>query len=99
MEAEHELRDDTFVRAPEHVLTRKAAGETVLLNLESEEYYGLEGVGTRLWELIESGGTTVAAAVGVLRREYTVSGDVLAADVKELIADLQRSGLVLVDAP
>jgi len=81
------------------VLTRKAAGETVLLNLESEEYYGLDGVGTRLWELIEGGGTTVGGAVGVLLREYTVLDDVLSADVRALIADLQRSGLVLVDAP
>src|SRR5690606_25513702 len=46
------LPDEIRLRLPEHVLTRTVGDETVLLDLESEEYYGLDGVGARFAELI-----------------------------------------------
>jgi len=36
---------------PAHVLIRHLDGESVLLNLESERYFGLDATGTRMWEL------------------------------------------------
>jgi hypothetical protein len=80
------------------VLARKAGSETVLLNLENEQYYGLEGVGTRLWELVEAG-TTFGEAVTALLADYEVGRDALAADLTALVVDLQENGLVLVGAP
>ena len=56
---------------PSHVLSRKAAGETVLLNLDSEEYYGLDAVGDRLWGLLE-GGTTFGQVIAALLDDYEV---------------------------
>jgi hypothetical protein len=82
---------------PSHVLSRKAAGETVLLNLDSEEYYGLDGVGDRLWGLLE-GGTTFGHVIAALLDDYEVERAVLEADVSALLADLADSGLVLIDA-
>ena len=90
------VRDDAGLRIPDHVLSRRAGDETVLLNLENEQYYGLEGVGSRFWELVEKG-TTVGAAVASLGSEYPVERDVLEGDVKALIADLSVNGLIVVD--
>jgi hypothetical protein len=39
---------------PPHVLIRRLDGESVLLNLESERYFGLNATGTRMWELVTS---------------------------------------------
>ena len=45
---------DSKVRVPEDVLVSELDGESVLLNLKSECYFGLDEVGTRLWELLIS---------------------------------------------
>jgi hypothetical protein len=97
-EAAIPLSDDTTLTVPEHVLARKAAGETVLLNIDNEQYYGLEGVGTRLWELVEAG-TTFGETVSTLLGEYEVERDALVGDLSALVVDLQKNGLVVVGAP
>ena len=92
------LSDSARLTVPQHVLAREASGETVLLNLDDEHYYGLEGVGTRFWELVEAG-TTLGEAVNVLLAEYEVERAALVADLTALVAELQEHGLVTVDAP
>ena len=92
------ISDDTRFLIPDHVLSRKAAGETVVLNLDNEEYYSLDDVGARAWELMETG-ITFAEAIATLLDEYEVEGDLLRADLTALVGDLVESGLVLVDAP
>jgi hypothetical protein len=91
------LRDTSKLTAPIQVLARKAGGETVLLNLDTERYFGLEGVGARFWELIEEG-TTFGTAVTTLQAAYSVDRETLVADLTALLEDLQDDGLVLVDA-
>ena len=88
---------DSVLSAPEHVLVRKAGDETVLLNLRSEHYYGLEGVGARFWELVEAH-KTFGETVDVLVTEYDVAVETLTADIVALSTDLQANGLLLVDA-
>lgn len=92
-----ELHDDSRLSVPDQVLTRRAAGETVLLNLDNEQYYGLDGVGSRLWQLIEAG-TTFGQAVTALLEEFDVEQEVLQADLNAVLADLGANGLVLIDA-
>ncbi len=43
------------VAAPRHVLVRALDRESVLLNLETERYFGLDEVGTRMWQLLNPG--------------------------------------------
>ena len=40
------------VVVPKHVLVRHLEGESVLLNLDTERYFGLDVTGTRMWALI-----------------------------------------------
>jgi len=35
------------------VLSQEVDGETVLLNLNSENYFGLDEIGTRIWQLLQ----------------------------------------------
>ena len=96
MAAGAQLGDDSVLRVPDHVLTRRAAGETVLLNLDNEEYYGLSGVGDRAWRLFEEA-KPFGEVVEVLVGEFEVEPSVLEADLTALIGDLVASGLVVVD--
>jgi hypothetical protein len=91
------ISEKSTLKIPDHVLSRRVGNETVLLSLEDEHYYGLDGVGTRLWEIIGDR-TTFGEAVGALLAEYEVERDVLMRDVTAIVLDLRRNGLLLVDA-
>lgn len=75
------------------VLSQEVNGETVLLDLEGESYFGLNEVGTRIWQLLQSE-QTVAEALDTLSDEYDVSREQLENDVSELLDKLAEAGLV-----
>ena len=78
-------------------MSQEVSGETVLLDLESEQYFGLDEVGTRIWKLIRKGSTT-ADVVDMLLQEYDVDRPQLEKDVAELLQELVAAGLIrLVD--
>jgi hypothetical protein len=77
------------------VIYRELSGEVVLLNLQSGVYYGLDSVGSRVWQLLmESRGIDDVCAT--LLNEYDVSADALRADVERLVGELTDKGLVIV---
>lgn len=59
------------VIVPDDVLFQELNGEAVILDLASERYFGLDGVGTRFWELI-SHDPEMQVAFDQLLREYDV---------------------------
>lgn len=86
------------IEISEDVLFQEVSGETVLLDLASEQYFGLDSVGTRIWTLL-SEGAAADAVVDRLLGEYEVERETLAADVDELMARLAEAGLIrFVDA-
>jgi hypothetical protein len=84
------------VRIPEHVLVRTVDQELVLLNLDNEEYYGLDEVGTTIWEAV-TGAPTLDAAMSTLLEEFDVDADTLTGDVEQLLQQLSARGLVDLD--
>ena len=81
------------IMASEEVLSREISGETVLLDLKTENYFGLGGVGSRAWQLI-SAGTNLQELTTVLAAEFEVSEETLAVDLERFVADLADAGLV-----
>jgi hypothetical protein len=81
------------VVVPAHVVVQEVEGESVLLNLDSERYFGLDEVGTRMWEVLTAT-ASVQAAYDALLAEYDVAPDVLQQDMTELIEQLVEHGLV-----
>ena len=75
------------------VVFRQMDDGAVLLDLESGVYFGLDQVGTRVWTLLVEHGTTDAVCAAMIE-EFDVEPDVLAADVRRLVAELQQGGLV-----
>lgn len=82
------------IKQADDVLHQELAGETVLLNLKTEHYFGLDPVGTRIWQVL---GETASAESVVLRLldEYEVDEATLRADVERLIVELLKAGLAL----
>lgn len=80
------------------VLFQEVGGETVLLDLGSEQYFGLDAVGTRIWQLIGEGAAP-PAVVDVLLDEYEVDRATLERDVAELLGRLREAGLIRIVDP
>lgn len=68
-------------------------GESVLLNLKSENYFGLDPVGTRMWNLLTAS-DSIQSAYEALLDEYDVGADKLRLDMQGLIEKLIANGLM-----
>ncbi len=81
------------VRAPEHVMISEIDGEAVLLNLQSETYFGLDRVGGRMWDAMTKAGS-VDAALESLKGVYDVDERELRQDLADLVGTLLAHGLL-----
>ena len=77
------------------VIYRDVSGEVVLLNLQSGVYYGLDPVGSRMWQLLMEQ-RPLDDVCSVMLEEYDVTADVLRADLSKLVDELATRGLVTV---
>lgn len=80
---------------PAHVLVRILDRESVLLNLETEQYFGLDGTGTRMWQLVTAS-ANIEAAYQELIAEFDVEPELLRSHLMELLTRLVEGGLLQV---
>ena len=83
------------VNIPPEVMARTVGDETVILDLASGTYFGLDPVGARMWDLMGEG-MTLAEVCDRMLEEYAVSRDQLEGDTLRLGEELQRQGLIQV---
>ena len=81
------------VRIPEGVLYQYLQGETVLLDLVGGVYYGLDCVGTLVWQQIEQHGELELVREALLN-EYDVSEKQCDKDLRNLVCLLVDKGLL-----
>jgi|SRR5215216_2457418 len=81
------------VLVPSDILISQVGGESVILNLKSEHYFGLDQVGTDMWAAITSS-ESIQAAYEKLLSEYDVDREQLKLDLTDLIEKLVEHGLV-----
>jgi hypothetical protein len=84
------------IRISDDVVFRDLAGEAVILNLSSGVYFGLDEVGTRMWQLLSEHGDDTKA-LALLLDEYEVDAEQLRQDFDQLIGQLRAKGLILVE--
>jgi hypothetical protein len=87
------LQAETAIQLSPEVLFKHLGDEAVLLDLESGQYFGLNEVGSRIWQLIPAHGY-----LGTIRdhlvKEYDVQADRAWHDLETLVAELMRRGLI-----
>jgi coenzyme PQQ synthesis protein D (PqqD) len=76
-----------------HVLVRFLDKESVLLNLETERYFGLDETGTRMWQLVTSA-PNIDTAYQELQNEFDVESELLRLHLTELLGLLVKNGLL-----
>ena len=86
-----------IVRVSPSTLYRDVQGETVLLHLDSGEYFGLDETATRIWQLIvEKGDLREVEAAMVL--EFDVERSVVSHDLTRVIDELVAKRLIEIES-
>lgn len=92
-ETECEITESSIVVAAEEQISSDLGGESVILNMKTGVYHGLNEVGARVWDLIEKP-KTVKDIKQVVLEEYEVSPDVCTNDLFLLLNNLKTAGLI-----
>jgi hypothetical protein len=75
------------------VLMQKVGDDSILLNLNTENYFSLDEIGTRIIDTLQES-DSVAQAVGKLVGIYEVDEDKLTKDAVRLIEECEQNGLL-----
>jgi hypothetical protein len=93
------IGDDVPVVVSTRQLSTTLGDEVVILGLDDEVYYGLDGAGARVWTLLETP-RSLTEIVDVLLQEFDVARERLTSDLRRLLETLNERGLLtIVDPP
>jgi hypothetical protein len=95
------LSPESIVVVSKDQMASDIAGETVILGLTAGRYYGVDAVGARVWQLIQTP-MTVRDVGRTIVSEYDVAPERCEADLLALLQKMVDAGLVEVrraDAP
>jgi hypothetical protein len=76
------------------VITETIDGEAIMINLSTGNYYSVAGSGAEVCGFLEHG-ADVEAILETLSRGYDASRETIAKAVRDLVADLEREGLIV----
>lgn len=78
------------------LVTSNIDGEVVMMSVENGEYYGLDEIGTRIWDLLENS-LSVNELVDKLTEEFEVEKDDCTRDTLDFLNDLLARNLLVVE--
>jgi len=87
------LTDEAIIVATKQQVSCDLGEEAAILNMKNSVYYGLDPVGSRIWQLLQQP-RSIAEIRDVIASEYDVSADRAESDLRELIGKLLSEGLV-----
>lgn len=81
------------VKFSEEVFAQEVDGEMVLLDMKSEEYFGMDEVGTAIWRAMQET-DNLQEVLEVLTAQYDAEADVLQKDLVAFVGSLAQNGLI-----
>lgn len=88
-----ELTSRTRVVASRNHVSTTVSGEAVILGMDDGVYYGLDPVGTRVWELVKEP-RSLGEVTDAIVAEFDVTPERALADLIVLATDLAGRGLI-----
>ena len=76
------------------VVSRQVGEETMIMDLQSGTYFGLDPIGARVWQAIENG-EDCANLGDALAEEYDAPPERIGEDIAALIAILSEQKLII----
>jgi hypothetical protein len=89
---------DGHVAAAEHVRCRRFDDDHVIVDIEGGEYFALDAVGARMWDLLVSG-KTPSEVGAILTTEYEATQDDICRDCVNLADELLKRRLLVFSQP
>jgi hypothetical protein len=90
------LTDDSLLRRNPEMVFSNMDDEIVLMSVENSEYYGLDPVGSRIWELLVNS-KKFSELITVLLEEYDVSPEECRRDMTAFLIDLAEKKIILIE--
>lgn len=78
----------SHIQLSDDVLFHSLLEESLLLDMETEKYFGLDGIGGRFWELIQKDSET-QKAIDTLLTEYEIDEITLRKDLFDFVTELR----------
>jgi len=87
------IDQQTYVKRNNDVFANEIDGEAVMMHIQTGKYYGLDEIGSRIWELMEHK-IQVKTIIEQLLKEYDVSEQQCKTDVINLLNELKQNELI-----
>jgi len=88
-----ELNNNTIISATSQQVSSSLGSETVILDLAKGEYFGLNEVGSRIWEFVQQR-RTISEIMAMLENEFDAPREQLLADLQEFLSRMHDAGLI-----
>jgi|GEM_PF-178386 hypothetical protein len=86
---------NTLVQRNPGLVSSRIDGDTVMMSIDNGEYYGLNPIGTKIWEIIETP-VAVSQLISRLLGEFDVSPEECQADTMEFLNQLYAKNLLYI---
>jgi hypothetical protein len=86
------------VVVPKHVVFRALPSETVLLNIQTGRYHGMDKTGSRFFEVLREG-DDLQSALAALAKEYDAPEERIRRDLIDYCSELLSGGLIELRGP
>lgn len=93
MNKQREIKTTSVVQRESDVLFSKMDGEVVMLSIQNSEYYGLNEIGSQIWEMIAQP-VKVEKIIDGLMKDYEVNRQQAETDILPLLEELKRKKIL-----
>ena len=89
------IKTESYIKRNKEIFASEIDDEVVMMNVDTGKYYGMDTVGSRIWELIAEE-IQVREVINKLMEEYDVGEEQCEKDVLEFLNELYENKLVQV---
>jgi hypothetical protein len=89
------INSESYIKRNKEVFASEIDDEVVMMHVDTGKYYGMDTVGSRIWELIAEE-IQVREVINKLMEEYDVEEEQCEKDVLEFLNELYDNKLVSV---
>lgn len=94
--SERKIPPETIITRKTDIITADMEGEKAMMSIERGKYYGLNEVGSCIWQLLDQP-VTMEELIGKLMKEYQVDEITCERDVAFFLRKMCQEGLVSLD--
>lgn len=90
------MQEKIYTRVTDRFLVSLLAGETVLMDKQTGDYFGINKVGSTIWDLLQAP-STADALVSQLLDRYEVDAATCNTEVKQFLALLESKKMLVIE--